>query len=317
MATIQGTTKTLPNLDSTTSLNDDDLLFVELSNGGSRKIKWADLLLAFSGGALLVNWDDVVSIQTDDGTKIPTAKLVYAMNETLSVAVREQQCINSSRVSRKDGIEWDLDELMVLVRAGNFDKFAIGDYFVDSTTSFPIYIAGKNHYSKWQLNQAADKNHIVCCVVSTISYRYTELGVVATNAGGYAASLMPSNMATEYARLSEKTRSYCIQSRIYENNKGSWAATLRDMRLPTMMEVTGNRGCASTEYASNGVCGQLPLFMSDTFKNTIGVNQGDSFWTADPSSFNTSDFCVINHFGYSSHASSGVEEKVCPLIVLA
>ena len=310
MSVIPGTTKTLPNLVSISSLDDDDLLYVELLGGGSRKIRWADLLLAVGGGESVVNWGEIVSVQTNDGTKIPTAALVYAMNETLEVMAREQQCINGAR---RKGIQWDLDELMSLVRAGKFDKFAIGDYFVDSSINKEFAIAAKNHYSMWQLNASAKKNHIVCCPFDPLATTYKYNSSTNTNTGGYAASLMPSNMETEYAKLSSKTRGYCIQSRIYENNKGSWAATLRNMRLPTVMEITGDRGCASTEYASNGVCGQLPLFKSVLFR----ILDSTWYWAADPSSFNTTDFCFISANGLSLSDNATNQGSVRPLIVLA
>ena len=311
MSVIPGTTKTLPNLTPATSLGDDDLLYVELSSGGSRKIKWSDLLAAIGGGESVVNWGEVVSVQTNDGTKIPTAALVYAMNETLTIMAREQQCINGAR---QKGIEWDLDELMPLVRAGKFDKFAIGDYFVDSAINQEFAIAGKNHYPAWAFNGATSKvNHIVCCPFVGLATKYKYNASTNTNTGGYAASLMPSNMETEYAKLSAKTRGYCVQTKIYENNKGAWAATMRSMRLPTVMEITGDRGWASTEGFSNGVCGQLPLFKSVLFR----ILDADWYWTADPSSFDTTNFCIIHYYGGSIHYNATNQGSVRPLIVLA
>lgn len=311
MSVIPGTTKTLPNLTPATSLGDDDLLYVELSGGGSRKIKWSDLLAAIGGGGgSVVNWGDVVSVQTNDGKKIPTAALVYAMNETLTIMAREQQCINGAR---QKGIEWDLDELMPLVRAGKFDKFAIGDYFIDSAIKQEFAIAGKNHYPAWAFNGATSKvNHIVCCPFTPLATKY-KYNSTNTNAGGYAASLMPSNMETEYAKLSAKTRGYCVRTQINENNKGAWAATMRSMRLPTIMEITGDRGWASTEGFSNGVCGQLPLFKSVLFR----ILDTDWYWTADPSSFDTTYFCYVTDIGTSTCYNATTQGSVRPLIVLA
>lgn len=311
MSVIPGTTKTLPNLTPATSLGDDDLLYVELSSGGSRKIKWSDLLAAIGGGGeSVVNWGEVVNVQTNDGKKIPTAALVYAMNETLTIMAREQQCINGAR---QKGIEWDLDELMPLVRAGKFDKFAIGDYFVDSAINKEFAIAGKNHYPAWVFNGATSKvNHIVCCPFTPLATKY-KYNSKYTNVGGYAASLMPSNMETEYAKLSAKTRGYCVQTQIFENNKGAWAATMRSMRLPTVMEITGDRGWASTEGFSNGICGQLPLFKSVLFR----ILDTDWYWTADPSSLDTTYFCFIDGNGISYNHNATDQGSVRPLIVLA
>ena len=312
MSVIPGITKTLPNLTPVTSLGDDDLLYVELSRGGSRKIKWSDLLAAIGGGGgSVVNWGDVVSVQTDDGKKIPTAALVYAMNETLEIMAREQQCINGAR---QKGIEWDLDELMPLVRAGKFNKFAIGDYFVDSAINQEFAIAGKNHYPAWAFNGATSKvNHIVCCPFTPLATKYKYNASTNTNTGGYAASLMPSNMETEYAKLSAKTRGYCVQTQIYENNKGGWAATMRSMRLPTVKEITGDKGWASTEGFSNGVCGQLPLFKSVLFR----ILDEAWYWTADPSSLDPIAFCGIGESGYSTFVPATAEGSVRPILVLA
>ena len=312
MSVIPGITKTLPNLTPATSLGDDDLLYVELSSGGSRKIKWSDLLAAIGGGGgSVVNWGDVVSVQTNDGKKIPTAALVYAMNETLEIMAREQQCINGER---QKGIEWDLDELMPLVRAGKFNKFAIGDYFVDSAINQEFAIAGKNHYPPSAFNGATSKvNHIVCCPFTPLATKYKYNASTNTNIGGYAASLMPSNMETEYAKLSAKTRGYCVQTKILENNKGAWAATMRSMRLPTVKEITGDRGWASTEGFSNGVCGQLPLFKSVLFR----ILDTDWYWTADPSS-DTTSFCEIYNEGNSGGGRPATAEgSVRPILVLA
>ena len=293
-----------------TSLGNDDLLFVELSSGGSRKIKWSDLLAAIGGGEAVVNWGEVVSVQTDDGTKIPAASLVYAMNETLEVMAREQQCINGSRAK---GIEWDVDELMALVRSGDFDKFAIGDYITDASTSIEFAIAAKNHYPAWAFGGGTTKvNHIVLMPFTALATKY-KFNSTNTNSGGYAGSTMPANMETEYAKLSSTIRGYCRATRIYENNKGAWASADRYMRLPTVVEVTGNRGCASTELFSNGVSGQLPLCKSGLFR----ILAADWYWMLDPSSFDTTAFCELNHGGSSSNASASNSGAVRPLIVMA
>lgn len=320
MSVISGTTKTLPNLTAITEIGNNDLIYVELSGGGSRKMTFADLLASITGGSTSVNWGDVVSVQTNDGTKIPTASLVYAMNETLTVAAREQQCINGSR---ERGIEWDVDELMVLVRNGDFDKFAIGDYITDPSTSTEWAIAAKNHYPLWAFNvvmAARYRKHIVLMPTTQLATMY-KFNNTSTNTGGYAGSLMPANMETEFAKLSPTIRDYCKTTRIYENNKGTWAAADRYMRLPTVAEVFGHHGMAGTEMYSNGAPCQLPLCKSNIFKYAVSYNRG--YWLLDPSSFTTSAFCLCHSRGMcegngnTTESSAANSNPVRPLIVLA
>ena len=132
-----------------------------------------------------------------------------------------------------------------------------------------------------------------------------------TNAGGYAASLMPANMETEFGKLGSKVKAYCKQTRIYENNKGGWAATMRNMRLPTIVEVTGNQGWANEGF-SGGVCSQLPLCQNSLFRI-----RSTWYWCLDPSSSDTTHFCSVNDTGDSSHHFASTSGRVRPIIVLA
>lgn len=279
MSVISGTTKTLPNLEATSEIGDDDLIYVELAQGGSRKMTFADLLSCI-GGAM----------------------------------AREQQCINGSRAK---GIEWDVDELMTLVRNGDFDKFAIGDYITDSSTSIEFAIAAKNHYSPRAFGSGSpDVNHIVLMPFTPLATEYT-FNSSNTNTGGYAGSDMPAHMETEYAKLSEKIRSYCRGTSIFENNKGAWSmANERYMRLPTVVEVTGNAGWAGTEGYSNGISSQLPLCRSSLFRVPKDGSPG-AYWLLDPSSYNTTMFCWLRTFGDSYFQNASEPEGVRPLIVMA
>lgn len=280
MSVISGTTtKTLPNLEAISKISDDDLIYVELAQGGSRKMTYADLLSCI-GGAM----------------------------------AREQQCINGSRAK---GIEWDIDELMTLVRNGDFDKFAIGDYITDSETSIEFAIAAKNHYSARAFGIGSPRvNHIVLMPFIPLATKYA-FNSSDTNSGGYAGSNMPSNMETEYAKLSSKIRSYCRATSIFENNKGAWSQTNeRYMRLPTVVEVTGNAGWAGTEGYSNGISSQLPLCKSSLFR-VPHDREGGSYWLLDPSSYNTTCFCWLRSFGDCYNNTAGSLEYVRPLIVMA
>lgn len=251
-----------------------------------------------------------------------------------TVMAREQQCINGERLK---GIEWNLPELMNLVRAGQFDKFAIGDYFVDSNLHQEFAIVAKNHYPAWAFQDSVTTenqppeweydggstkvNHIVCCPFKPLGtgkmyYHYKPDGMLnyqETNKGGYAASNLAENLANEFSKLSPNIHHYCVKTQIFENNKGAWAAEKRWMRLPTVMEITGDRGWASTEGYSNGVCGQLPLFKSVLFR----ILDDDWYWTADPSSFDTTSFCTIEDKGCVSYRNASEVGSVRPILVLA
>ena len=280
MSVISGTTtKTLPNLEAISKISDNDLIYVELAQGGSRKMTYADLLSNISiGGAM----------------------------------AREQQCINGSRAK---GIEWDVDELMTLVRNGDFDKFAIGDYITDSETSIEFAIAAKNFYPVQAFNQSRPEfNHIVLMPFTALATKHPFNHNYNTNSGGYAGSDMSSVLEMEIQKLSLKIRNYCTLPQTLENNKGAWDTDHggHSMRLPTVMEVTGDRGWASTEGFSSGVSGQLPLCKSTWFR----VLKDDWYWLLDPSSFDTTDFCNISSNGSSNHTSATTVGSIRPLLVM-
>ena len=230
------------------------------------------------------------------------------LDETaLGVAVmrREMDCLNGIR---EKGNLIGVDTLMGYVRAGEHHKYAIGDYFEDNGVQWAV--VARNWYPAWAFGDGASRpEHIVCMPVDFLatSYRFNTSD---TNVGGYASSLMPSNMETEYAKLSSKVKAYCKQTRIYENNKGSWAATMRSMRLPTIVEVTGNQGWAG-QY-SGGACSQLPLCRSPLFRL-----RSVWYWCADPVSSNAVEFCNVGRIGNSGDYNASSPGRVRPLIVLA
>ena len=274
MSVISVETKQLGQLAGATGLTDTDLLYVELTNGGSKKMTYADFL-----------------------TQIKTS----------SPLIREQNCINNGA----NGIQWDLDKLMALVRAGKMDEFAIGDYFIDGGVTWRIF--AKNHYSKWVFDGTTTSgnvppNHIVCLPDTSLGkYQFNSSD---TNSGGYAGSLMPANMVTEYNKLSSKLKGYVSSTQIYENNKSAWAAAKRYMRLPTIVEMTGNQGWA--DQYSGGVCSQFPL--AKATKHRI---KGYWYWVLDPVASNATSFCAVYHDGRSSANGASASGAVRPVIVLS
>lgn len=312
MSVISVETKQLGQLAGATGLADTDLLYVELTNGGSKKMTYADFLTQIktsltSGEHAMLSLDDIVNVMTNDGTKVPAASLLYSLNATLSPLIREQNCINNGA----SGIQWDLDELMALVQAGKMDEFAIGDYFIDGGVTWRIF--AKNHYPKWTFDETTSNgnippNHIVCLPDTSLgSYQFNTTN---TNTGGYAGSLMPGNMVTEYNKLSTKLKSYVKETQIYENNKYAWATVKRYMRLPTVIEMLGNQGWA--DQYSEGACSQFPL--AKAMKHRI---KDYWYWLLDPVASGASDFCTVSFAGDSRTYFASGYGAVRPEITLA
>lgn len=246
-----------------------------------------------------------VRIVTYDNLKEFKAKYDQQVNSAIQVAIREQRCINEGI----DGIEWDLDDLMTLVRNGEFNKFAIGDSFVDGNIHWRIH--GKRTFPKLAFDGTVGEtpNTITCLPDEALgTHRYNSSN---TNAGGYAASEMPSYLeSTILPQLSAGLRSYIKETQINENNKGAWAAVKRKMRIPTIIECTGNQGWA--DPISGGICSQLPLMRAN--RHRIKTYW---YWCLDPVASNSTDFCVISNDGLSGGSNaSDSDSSVRPEIVL-
>ena len=311
MSVLSVQTKKIPELQAATGLVESDMIVVELANGGTRKMTYGDFIttikasLEYPNEAVL-SMADVVDVQTDDETKVPTAKLVYDMYQIDVVMRREMDCLNGIR---EKGNLINVDTLISYVRAKEHNKYAIGDYFEDNGVQWAV--VARNWYPAWAFGDSvARPEHIVCMPVDFLATSY-QFNTSNTNTGGYAASLMPANMEAEFGKLGSKVKAYCKQTRIYENNKGAWAAAMRSMRLPTIVEVTGNQGWANEGY-SGGVCSQLPLCQNSLFRI-----RSTWYWCLDPSSANTTHFCGFPNNGRSSSNYASTSGRVRPLIVLA
>lgn len=276
MAVLSVQTKKISELLSATNLKENDVIIVELVDGGTRKMTYGNFLEALK-----------------ESLEYPNLK-------------REMDCLNGVR---EKGIEIDIDTLMGYVRAKKHDQYALGDYFVDNGVQWAV--VARNWYSAWNFGENAQRpEHIVCMPVDFLatSYKFNDSN---TNSGGYAGSRMIDNMNAEFSKLSSKVRSYCKSTRIFENNKGSWAATLRNMRLPTAIELTGDKG--SADGFSGGVSSQLPLCRNSLFRV-----RSKWYWTADPDSFGSVGFCLVDDAGRINVANAATYAgDVRPLIVLA
>lgn len=310
MSVLSVQTKKIPELRATTGLVGSDMIIVELADGGTRKMTYGDFITVIKASLeypdeAVLSMADVVDVQTNDGTKIPTAKLVYDMYQADAVMRREMDCLNGIR---EKGNLIDIDTLMGYVRAGEHHKYAIGDYFEDNGVQWAV--AARNWYPASAFINDSRPEHIVCMPVDVLATSY-KFNTSSTNTGGYAASLMPANMETEFGKLGSKVKAYCKRTQIYENNKGGWATMMRSMRLPTIVEVTGNQGWANEGF-SNGVCSQLPLCRNSLFRI-----RSTWYWCLDPSSSDTTTFCSIYPGADSAAGAAAVPGGVRPLIVLA
>lgn len=304
-------TKRIGELPAITGIADDDMIIVELAGGGSKKMTYATLLQILTdaivgSGSHVLTQNDIVTVMTDDGTKVPSAKLLYDLNAALAPMIREQRCINEGM----DGIEWGLDELMALVRTGHYEQFAIGDHIVDGSIHWRIH--AKKPFPKWAFDGTTGEapNHILLIPDEALAtHRYNSSN---TNSGGYAASEMPAYLENNILpTLSAGLRAYITETQIYENNKGAWAAVKRKMRIPTIIECTGNQGWA--DQYSGGICSQLPLMRAARHRI-----KSYWYWCLDPVASNTTYFCSIDHGGGSNAGNASTTNgSVRPEIVLS
>ena len=222
------------------------------------------------------------------------------------------------------GVEQDLDTLMGYVRAGQWDKFAIGDYFIDTRTNGQKVmweVAEKNcGLSVVSNNTTVVSNNIICvprdCLEEIRHYNTSK-----TNAGGFAASLMPEILETIAGTFSAKLQSYMATVRRLENNKGDWAWASRRISLPSVNEMLGHQGWAD-QFSGGPVCHSLALFTGGNahVMKGKGFNKSKAsrqwYWLADPSAHNTTSFCIVNSDGSSIDDIASGGSGLAPLIVL-
>lgn len=277
--------------------------------------------------------ENVEGEEAEDALKeeVISAFLAYTMNKKLIKVIKDNEnLLKDYEVMKREimapygyfGIEWNIDDLMELVKAGKWDKFAVGDYFIETTSSgerIMWEVAGKNSYlhcGDTELN----KNHIVCCPRDCLE-TYYRFNTSSMNNGGYAASLMPENLETEANKFSSKLQGYMTTIRRLENNKGIWAWASRRIFLPGIVELCGSNGFA--DQWSGGAFNQLQLFTGGNAHILKGVGfdkkEGDraDFWTADLSAEDATNFCVFNDRGMSFRNGAAYYNAIAPLIVLS
>lgn len=275
------------------------------------------------------NPEDETTKQLHD--EIISALLAYTMNEKILKVVSDHGVLAADYAIQKReqmasygyfGAEWNIDDLMTLVKAGSWDKFAIGDYFIETNTAgekILFEVTGKNSYLHCGDTELTAPHIVVSprdCLQTYYKYNSSN-----TNAGGYAASLMPANLETEAKKFTTKLQGYMTTIRRLENNKGTWAWASRRIFLPGNPELVGFHGFA--DMWDGGAFNQLPLFVGGNahLLKGAGFNKSKAarmwYWTADPSAAGTTPFCYFASNGSSNHANASGEGGVAPLIVLS
>ena len=322
MSVLSVQTKKIPELQATTGLVGSDMIIVELADGGTRKMTYSNLIAVIQASLkgdedAMLTVSRISSVQTNETGKVPSSALVKVMNDDFAVMKREIMAPYGYF-----GIEQDLDTLMTYVKAGQWDKFAIGDYFIDTRTNGQKVmweVADKNGYLNCG-DSPIESNNIICvprdCLEETKQYNTSN-----TNTGGFAASLMPAALETIASTFSAKLQGYMATVRRMENNKGGWSWASRRISLPSVKEMLGNKGWAD-QMSCGPVCHSLALFTGGNAHVMKGrgfnksVESRQWYWLADPSAYNTAGFCTVTGNGYSHNSNAADVIGLAPLIVL-
>lgn len=322
MSVLSVQTKKIPELQAATGLVESDMIVVELAVGGTRKMTYSNLIAVIQASLkgdedAIMTIASISSIQTDEAGKVPSSALVKGMNDDFAIMKREIMAPYGYF-----GIEQNLDTLMGYVRAGQWDKFAIGDYFIDTRTNGQKVmweVADKNGYLHCG-DSPLKSNNIICvprdCLEDAQQYNTSN-----TNTGGFAASLMPAALETIAGTFSAKLQGYMATVRRLENNKGDAAWASRRISLPSVNEMLGHKSWAD-QYSGGPVCHSLALFTGGNahvmkgrgFNKSVAPRQW--YWLADPSAANTTHFCGVNGAGNSHYSLASNIDGLAPLIVL-
>ena len=324
MSVLSVQTKKIPELQSTTSLGNNDMLVVELADGGTKKMTYGSLIAVIQASLkgdedAMLTIANISSVQTDAEGKVPASALLKEVSDAFEIMKREVMAPYGYF-----GIEQNIDTLMGWVRAGQWDKFAIGDYFIDIRSNGQKVmweIADKNGYLYCgDQGNGLTANNIICiprdCLEETQKFNDTN-----TNTGGYAASLMPAALETIAGTFSSKLQSYMTTVRRLENNKGAFAWASCRIMLPSVTELLGHQGF-SDAYSGGPVCHSLALYTGGNahlmkgrgFNKSAAARQW--YWMEDPSALNTAGFCSVGGGGYSSYGGASIAGGLAPQIVL-
>lgn len=264
--------------------------------------------------------DDVFLVETANGTKtIKVSDLVNALpnGDVAEVLFRE---VKASRGFF--GIEQDLDELMSWVKAGQWDKFAIGDYFIEVTSDgekIQWEVADKNPYKKCG-SHAVGANHIYCIPRDCLETNHI-VSSGATNDGGYPASLLPTKLENLASKFSKNFKEYMLGVYRLEDCKNSWLWKKRNIWLPTVVEVAG-WGSFANGYTGTPVSRSLALYTGGSAHLTKGrgfnsqVYPRASYWLSSVDSTSNNKFCFIGGSGDCATGGINEDRSLAPAVIL-
>lgn len=290
MAILSVETKKISELEAATTLNANSLFVADMPTVGTQKLAYSDLVgnikdsLQIPRAADAVATSAIATAYTNSQTQITAASLGYDLNDRLTVIERENDCINGVLTY---GVELQLSDLLAYIRAGQFHKFAIGDYITVNSEKWCV--AAKNY---WQSGVVPnDAKHVILMSLNRLGdtgYKYNSTN---TNSGGFNSSELKTTLTTTiYNALPSALRAACLDMYTYESTKSSNARYTRKIKLPNEKQVFGSSLFAPYLGASYQ---QLPLCRSLQF---LGEN---NFWLLDPDNDTTTQFLYYN-IGYQS-----------------
>ena len=212
----------------------------------------------------------------------------------------------------------------------DFSGLMIGDYLdlpsltVDGTTytwnatyqNLRIVISGFNHYIHCGDTENT-KNHILWTFKNVVLQR--QMNSSDTNTGGYNASAMKTYLDGVFAlglgsALGSSDYLYTISRAI--SRKGSTEWVRNTVFLPTEVEVFGVATYGDDQNAWNTNI-QYPIYRDSSYYRCKKYNGSRAWWwEATPHASNSTYFCYVNYYGYSSTtgasiSSGGVAPAFC------
>lgn len=204
------------------------------------------------------------------------------------------------------------------VQSGDFSGLELGDYFdITLTTSEKMryVISGFNTYLNCGNYPALTANHVIMtpvdCMAATKKMKDT-----ASNAGGYADSLMPAYLETVLATFPAEWKNVMRPINRLENNKGRSDYAMRTLFLLSETEVHGHPVWSD---AYDGGTRPLPLYQFSARYRIKGQGFGKAadgqrymWWLASPSAANITDFAYIFASGFADTREANNSFGVAP-----
>lgn len=214
------------------------------------------------------------------------------------------------------GIEQNINTLINWVRNGEWDKFAIGDYFTSPTSKGEMLlweIAAKNIYLRNESGYTKQNN--ITCISRNCLNNLEQIHFLDTFSGSLSESLLPSALNRIYESLSSTLKMYVTE--FYEqDNVYPYKGKMYKVFIPSIRDVFGIEISQISKYPtiSNG----LPLLEGGTAR-ILRQKTNDSnfcpYWLANKES--SKKFYFVNSEGHLTTQSMTEKAAILPLIVLS